>query len=140
MNQQNLEHVTFRPGGLAERLAGGPQSPGATAKRSLWRYYLLLDAELEEWMMALEVSADAMIVIRAFIDTRYWETLPDTLAFWEQFRSFARSPLAARFDPATIVEADGALKSATRTCLVALIDLAETSQAAATADATSAAS
>lgn len=140
MNQQNLEHVTFRPGNLAERLVVGPLSPGATAKRSLWRYYALLDAEIEEWMTALEVSADAMIAIRAFIDTRYWEAIPETIDFWRQFASFARSPLAARFVHATLVEAADALKSATRTCLVALIDLAEASPAAATADATSAAS
>lgn len=137
--------VSFRAGVLNDRLRAGPLTAGAKTKRDLWRYYALLDAAMGEWSSVLEVTDEEMEAIKAFIDTRYWESIPETDDFWRQFLSFARSPLATRFGKECLLDAANALKSADRTALLALIDRAEVGasspqQGAATAGATSAAS
>ena len=137
---QAPEHVTFRPGNLAERIARSPLAPGATAKRDLGRYYDLLDLVLEEWEDIYQVTTQEWGVIKAFVATRYWEVIPEPKEFYEQFESFLRSPMSKGFDHQLKVSAATALKQADRTEVRAIIWEAESTPPpdAATAGATSA--
>jgi hypothetical protein len=140
--QTNPEHITFRPGELLERLTRGPLSAGATAKRDVGRYYALLDDAWAHWRHYTLMDGSGWPPVVAFIATREWVAVPGPKQFFEQFRSFLRSPMAEEFNRIDLSAAATAVSLATAVEVAAIIDRAEVdfrSQASATVGATSAA-
>lgn len=119
------EHVTFRPGELADRLFGGPLSAGATAKRDLTRYYLALGERFDDWWNANGMWDVPWGVIVEFVGTRGWDTIPTPSAFLGHFEQYLRSPMATGVDAAIRREARDALSGADPVDVIAIIDRAE---------------
>ena len=131
--------VSFRAGALNDRLRSGPLTAGGKTKRDLARYYALLEQSLNEWSVGVLVGDGVWDVIVAFVNTRYWDTIPLPLEFFQHFDSFARSPMAKDFDKQTKSTASSALRSVDFITLAAIIDRGEVnSQAGAKAGGTSA--
>jgi hypothetical protein len=121
----DLEHVTFRPGALAERLAAGPLSPGAMAKRDLGRYYDLLGDTFDAWYRDHLLQADGWPPVVAFASTRAWDTVPSPVALHAQFVSFVKSPMARAFDGVDLSVAATALIGVSAIQAYAILDRAE---------------
>ena len=119
------EHVTFRPGELSERLFGGPLSAGATAKRDLSRYYVVLGERFDDWWNANGMWDVPWGVIVEFVGTRGWDTIPTPSAFFGQFEQYLRSPMASGVEPAIRRDARDALSVADPVDVIAVIDRAE---------------
>jgi hypothetical protein len=137
--------VSFRAGALNDRIRSGPLTAGGKTKRDLMRYYELLDEAMGEWWEAVSIEDESWDVIVAFINTRYWETIPMPKAFASQFDNFIRSPMAEPFGRIARSAAAAAIREADYLALTSIIDRAEVMGAAslkadATAGATSAAS
>jgi hypothetical protein len=128
--------VSFRAGALNERLRAGPLTAGGKTKRDLIRYYTLLDTGFEGWWKDQGISDDAWDVVVAFVNTRYWDTLPDLMGFFQQFLSFLQSPMAESFAKEERAAARLAVAQADLLQMAAIIDRAEVSSQAEQADAT----
>jgi hypothetical protein len=75
-------------------------------------------------------------VVVAFVNTRYWDTLPDLMGFFQQFLSFLQSPMAESFAKEERAAARLAVAQADLLQMAAIIDRAEVSSQAEQADAT----
>lgn len=123
---QPIEHVTFRPGELAEQLARGPLSPGGIAKRDLIRYYTMVNTAFDQWAVGWTMTGEAWDVIVDFAATRGWEIIPYPETITAQFKQFLTSPLGQRHDRVSRSMAAAALMNADYPELVGIIHAAET--------------
>ena len=84
------------------------------------------------------------MAVDAFVNTRYWDTIPTPQEFRDHFDSFSHSPMAAAFTKATREDATASIQTADHLAVAAIIDRVEASaqesQDDATAGATLAAS
>lgn len=122
---QSLDHITFRPGDLAERLSRGPLSPGGTAKRDLLRHYTLIDTVFDQWATGWTMTGEAWEVVVDFCATRGWDTVPYPEVLLEQFKQFLTSPLGLRHDRVSRSMAATALLNADYPQVVAIVSYAE---------------
>lgn len=140
------DHITFRPGELADKLAASSLAPGSTAKRDLGRYYFLTEHLFQEWWDANQVWEGPWSVVVALVATREWSSPPHRDDFLEHAKGFVKSPMSAGFPSSQRIEAYQALSGADHLEVIAIIDqagreyanLSRASQAAATRGATSA--
>lgn len=141
------EHVTFRPGELADKLAASLLAPGSTAKRDLGRYYHLTELLFQEWWDGSQMWEGPWAVVVRMVSTRDWLLPPHRDDFLEHAKAFVRSPMALDFPAPQRIEAYQALAAADHEEVIAILDVAEreyatatqAAQAAATGGATSAA-
>jgi hypothetical protein len=119
------EHVTFRPGELAERLFAGPLSAGATAKRDLIRYYAVLDARFDDWWNANQLWEAPWDVIVDFVEAQGWDAVPTPADFLTRFEQFLKSPLASRIERGLLRDALDGVRGADEVDVVAILDRAE---------------
>lgn len=86
--EPELNHISFRPGELRERLTAGLLASGTKAKRDLIRYYKLMDATFDQWWDRRRVDDDQWFFVATFVKSRAWKELPTPRAFLDAFEGF----------------------------------------------------